>query len=70
MAQARQIHKEIDGEDDDHARTPESHTWPVDIGEIAFAFAVEYKQDEPEEDTMCCAEGETRDEEPLNEGGL
>ena len=70
MAQAGQIHNEIDGEGDEHVQAPEFHTAPVDAGQIALAVVVKHEQDDTEEKTMCRGEDETRDEEPLDEGGL
>ena len=37
---------------------------------MPLALVVEHKQDDSEEETVCCAEGETRNEEPVNEGVL
>jgi len=70
LPQAAQVRNEIDGEGDENVQAPEFHTAPVDACQIALAVVVEHEQDDTEEKTVCRGEDETRDEEPLDEGGL
>jgi hypothetical protein len=46
LAQAGQIHNEVDGEGDKHVQAPEFHTAPVDACQIALAVVVRHGQDD------------------------